>query len=813
VTALSICLGGDLASLNRQSDLASLVNTEGNADTAVVEVELFKGKGQTTVVRAEIRSRGGGLTWTVDKARVSKRELLELADSLQIQPGNLCQFLPQDVVRDFPTMNPQEIFCNTVKAVGDTGLLDSYNRLKQLQGEVETLEEQTETKQNTLTSLEKKSNKLEGDKAIYNQRKEVERKKTEIENCIKWKTFSDLRKAVKDTRDKERTIMAKKTKLVEKRSPLKEFLSEYERKVALLRQRLEVADREYNLACGRVEDYDTSELEDQLDRLVEQERDLTQQEQDRVSQRARIEAEVVELAAQVAALQADTRWVGLEAQISEQMGRRAKLENSLQRSEQTLAEFAGHHQQLGREVAGLEQQARNLQNKKERKLKTLEKENLEAYQGVVWLRDNRGLFNKPVHDPIMLTLDVKNNDFARYVEFHIGRADLEGFVCEDAGDMNRLLTELRENQKLRRINVFHSSPDPPESFRHPFSRDQMEQFAFVEYLSDMYDAPDAVNAYLCRQKNLHSVPVFSEENSNSGQLKQKFNNYYIGMQKFNVRKSKYSGELSTGTDDIGGKRVIRLAGAVDREEMERVEAELATKRRLVETNVARQANMAKTCEGVRAKIAELNDAILALRTLKKDHVSKQSELAMKRRTLEQLARPAADVPAERRRIGAERRAAVVELSGRMREMQRLAAASIGREEERRLLHLALQNLESENSEGRERLAAVERDLEGVAAEHAAVQARCVGCSLHCTVLHCTGQVGPGQAGAAGEAQRVQEGHRHPQRRGEVQAAGGLAGEVRPARLQRHQRAWRHAGRAGRRAQPHPQHPRQGHRGH
>jgi hypothetical protein len=36
-------------------------------------------------------------------------------EKLQIQPGNLCQFLPQDVVRDFPQMTHQEIFYNTVK--------------------------------------------------------------------------------------------------------------------------------------------------------------------------------------------------------------------------------------------------------------------------------------------------------------------------------------------------------------------------------------------------------------------------------------------------------------------------------------------------------------------------------------------------------------------------------------------------------------------------------------------------------------------------------------------------------------------------
>ena len=37
-----------------------------------------------------------------------------------------------------------------------------------------------------------------------------------------------------------------------------------------------------------------------------------------------------------------------------------------------------------------------------------------------------------------------------------------------------------------------------------------------------------------------------QENNDCAQLKHKFHNYYIANQTFNTRKSKYSGELSTG---------------------------------------------------------------------------------------------------------------------------------------------------------------------------------------------------------------------------------------------------------------------------
>ena len=59
----------------------------------------------------------------------------------------------------------------------------------------------------------------------------------------------------------------------------------------------------------------------------------------------------------------------------------------------------------------------------------------------------------------------------------------------------------------------------------------------------------------------------------------------------------------------------------------------------------------------------------------------------------------------------------------MAEMQQLAKESVKKEENRRVLHLALQNIESENSEGRERLGQVDRDLEAVKLELAEVQTR------------------------------------------------------------------------------------------
>jgi len=708
VTALCICLGGDLSSLNRQSDLASLVNNDAKSGEAMVEIELFMAEEKNKIVSVFLNNNGNAPHWKVNGEKISKKDLKALTEELQIQPGNMCQFLPQDVVRDFPTMSSQQIFYNTVKAVGDTVLIDTYDRLKEIQIEVEQLEDQAETKETTLANLERKEKKLESDRQIFEKRKTLEDRKTEIENAIKWEKFKTLRKQVKETRDKERSLKGKIDGMEVKQAPIRVFLDTYKSKVATMKEQIEQADREYSACCTKVEEFDIADLEDQLDRLVEQERDLTQQEHNRLQNKNRIEREITELRHHLANHQLDPE---TDSKITELSSKRSKHENAAQRNEQSMNEIDFHHSTLKREVEKLERAEAQLQDKKNRKLQTLQRENPDAFNGVMWLRDNRNMFRAPVHDPIMLTLDVKDRNFARYVESHIGRADLEGFVCEDPDDVNLLTKQLRENLRLRKINAFHSSPDPPDSFAHPYSKEEMSKYAFMEYISDMYSAPDAVHAYLCRQKALHQVPVFREENNNSAQLKHKFHNYYIANQKFNTRKSKYSGELSMGMEEIGSRKVIMLAATVDR-----IVAELEQKRKQLKINATRQETMGRTYENIKAEISKLNVQMKA-GAAKKDFSSKQSELAMEERTLEQLKEPKFDLNSEKEKIREEKRKVVKQLSEQMFKMRKLTEDSVKKENERRVLHLAFQNIESENSENRERLAGLDRELEAARAEH------------------------------------------------------------------------------------------------
>jgi hypothetical protein len=155
----------------------------------------------------------------------------------------------------------------------------------------------------------------------------------------------------------------------------------------------------------------------------------------------------------------------------------------------------------------------------------------------------------------------------------------------------------------------------------------------------MYVAPDAVNAYLCRQKRLHEVPVFKNETHYSDTLKDKFYSYYISNYKFVTRKSKYSNEKSTGVEDISSRRVIRLSANIDTAALEETERELAGRQRTLEANQARLRRNKETLEKLKEDELKLSQEVTRLTNKKKEFANRQNELIMKERTLESLMEP------------------------------------------------------------------------------------------------------------------------------------------------------------------------------
>ena len=66
----------------------------------------------------------------------------------------------------------------------------------------------------------------------------------------------------------------------------------------------------------------------------------------------------------------------------------------------------------------------HINNVQETRLAKLQHQNLDAYQAVKWLRQNKLLFKKTIYEPMILSLNVNDPNMMKYVEFIIPKRDL-----------------------------------------------------------------------------------------------------------------------------------------------------------------------------------------------------------------------------------------------------------------------------------------------------------------------------------------------------------------------------------------------------
>ena len=62
-------------------------------------------------------SKAGDDVYTLNQKRVLRKYIATLAEGYSIETGNLCQFLAQDTVREFPELSPQMIFKGKINSI------------------------------------------------------------------------------------------------------------------------------------------------------------------------------------------------------------------------------------------------------------------------------------------------------------------------------------------------------------------------------------------------------------------------------------------------------------------------------------------------------------------------------------------------------------------------------------------------------------------------------------------------------------------------------------------------------------------------
>ncbi|KAK2163851.1 hypothetical protein LSH36_73g01022 [Paralvinella palmiformis] len=399
----------------------------------------FNPLGENYIIRRDIY-KDNTSKWSVNGRNATQRNVEVTVNKLNIQVGNLCQFLPQDKVTDFARMTQQELLENTEKAVGPADMFEKHQKLKNARDKERDLE----------LSLTRITQKLEREQ-VLNAR---------------------LEQDVKNYQEREKHI-----KIIDQLK-LKRPWVLYEEK------------RKEHLAA--------KELKQSLVSKLQQARSLNAPLMKKLENAGKHIKEV------------DTKIKSLAEKVKEQANFATdchqKLEGESDQIQELQDELMTKRQEEMTRKKPLQTELREVLDIGNRRLEQLRRMHKDTYDAVQWLRANQQRFQGTIYEPMMLLLNVKDPNKAKYLESTVSMNDMKAFVCENSEDMKLFLEIVRGQQKLK-VNVIVAPTEASNTFQPNQPIAQLKQYGFQMYLRELFVCPEAVMRYLCKNYHVHKIPV------------------------------------------------------------------------------------------------------------------------------------------------------------------------------------------------------------------------------------------------------------------------------------------------------------------
>ena len=249
------------------------------------------------------------------------------------------------------------------------------------------------------------------------------------------------------------------------------------------------------------------------------------------------------------------------------------------------------------------------------------------------------------------------------LENSIAPRDLVAIAAEDSDDANLLMEQFRDRMKLRaNVVTVQSEVDmkkyaPDEKKLEYFNKNKKE-LDFKGYLSDLFQAPDPIKAFLCQQYSLHKIPIFGAKAETHTQklLEMDVLTFFIGEVRNSTTISKYGNrQKSTLSSKVFSKNWMHMS--LDKEQINQVDLELkkiqeehSNLHQRMRECIENQKNSERLVEAKKKDMKDLQQKLQYKKVLKGKLMAKSDQM----RALEKEAN-AVDVEKERSRIVKEKR--------------------------------------------------------------------------------------------------------------------------------------------------------------
>uniref|UniRef100_A0A4X1W410 Structural maintenance of chromosomes protein 5 n=1 Tax=Sus scrofa TaxID=9823 RepID=A0A4X1W410_PIG len=568
----AICLGlaGKPAFMGRADKVGFFVKR--GCSKGMVEIELFRTSGNLVITR-EIDVAKNQSFWFINKKPTTQKVVEEQVAALNIQVGNLCQFLPQDKVGEFAKLSKIELLEATEKSIGPPEMHRYHCELKNFREKEKQLETSCKEKTEYLEKMIQRNERYKQDVERFYERKRHLDLIEMLEAKRPWVEYENVRQEYEEVKLARDRAKEEVRKLKEGQIPMTRQIEEIERQrhnlEALIKEKA-TNIKETSQKCKQKQDV----IERKDKHIEELQQALTVKQNEEHDRQRRISNTRKMIEDLQNELKTAENCENLQPQID-------AITNDLRRVQDEKALCEGEIIDKRREKETLEKEKKsvddhivrfdNLMNQKEDKLRQRYRD---TYDAVLWLRSNRDKFKQRVCEPIMLTV--------------------------------------RDNKKLRVNAVI--APESSYADKVPSrSLNELKQYGFFSYLRELFDAPDPVMSYLCRQYHIHEVPVGTERTREiieqviqETRLKQ----IYTAEEKYVVKASFYSNKVISSNTSL--KVAQFLTVTVDLEQRRHLEEQL---------------------KEINRKLQAVESGMITLRETNKHLEHKDNELRQKKKEL------------------------------------------------------------------------------------------------------------------------------------------------------------------------------------
>lgn len=668
VCAIALGLGWKPSVLGRAKDVASYVKL--GYEQGWVEIELQGRPGEPNVVVRRILFRTSNTSdWQLNGVAASAREIHAAVSPFNIEVGNLCTFLPQDRVADFACMTPSRLLLETQHAAGHADLAAWHARLIEDGHTLARVQRRLADDEREHAHLSERNAVMERDVRRYEERIELEKQVQALQVRVAYAEFREAKARYDLARAEREQAKRALEACIADEAPLAsevEALSHAEHKAQVL------VDAHGRAAAGALAGVRSTgearaRLDEELEGIGAQERQLDALDLQRAEMIRASRERIAELESHLTEPPppADS---ALEQRVrSLQLAQRTRAED-VREAEVAAADAAAERDAAASRATAAREALARLDTVRHQRLAILAREDRDTYAAIEWLSKHADVFERPVHEPVLVSVDIKRREAARAIETCLSWPTQRTFVCQTRADYDLFTHELIDKRGWRLNVVEMEHAQPLEAFQPPIPLEELPQLGFDAFALQCIEAPPDVLRFLCSTSHLHAIPIAFGGGANPEVMERRGNGvrrYIIGDTTFQLAYSAYGRRLPQTTSRVL-KPLRNFAQSTDAAERQAAEAACAAaaeaERAAVENAATAHAAVTEQCRALEQltherdelarQLHEVNEARMTWQRTRVRLDTERARLAEAERA-PRAAERRAQLAAERRRVSVE----------------------------------------------------------------------------------------------------------------------------------------------------------------